>query len=299
MNPYRAVSTSVVTPLAVAGADRRALPDGGRPQRRALAGGSTARSRGPAGLVGVRGGLAGVGVRGRALQQLPHHPGHGGPVGSGDRQCSDLQHLRAADAVRRRRRGWMVTSLLVVTGAPLYGLAGLFSGEPLTVLTAITVATGPSPCVRRRGTSWARRRPDCRVGSAAGELAVCWPVRTGGLRAEPGDLVVLVVGEVALVPEPRRPRPRRCPPRPGCGWRPGPGTTDRGRSPLRSPETRAARPPATAGSPRPGRWSARRAAAGCRPSSGSVARFSRLRSPPDSTPASFCWSGPLKPNDAT
>ena len=29
------------------------------------------------------------------------------------------------------------------------------------------------------------------------------------------------------------------------------------------------------------------------------ARFNRLRSPPDSTPASFCWSGPLKPKEAT
>ena len=29
------------------------------------------------------------------------------------------------------------------------------------------------------------------------------------------------------------------------------------------------------------------------------ARLSRLRSPPDRTPAFFCWSGPLKPNEAT
>src|SRR3954470_9131530 len=29
------------------------------------------------------------------------------------------------------------------------------------------------------------------------------------------------------------------------------------------------------------------------------ARLRRLRSPPESTPAFFCWSGPLKPNDAT
>ena len=29
------------------------------------------------------------------------------------------------------------------------------------------------------------------------------------------------------------------------------------------------------------------------------ARLSRLRSPPESTPAFFCWSGPLKPNEAT
>ena len=28
-------------------------------------------------------------------------------------------------------------------------------------------------------------------------------------------------------------------------------------------------------------------------------RFRRLRSPPDSTPTSFCWSEPLKPKDAT
>ncbi|CPU66113.1 Uncharacterised protein [Mycobacteroides abscessus] len=29
------------------------------------------------------------------------------------------------------------------------------------------------------------------------------------------------------------------------------------------------------------------------------ARLRRLRSPPDRTPAGFCWSGPLNPNDAT
>ena len=29
------------------------------------------------------------------------------------------------------------------------------------------------------------------------------------------------------------------------------------------------------------------------------ARLTRLRSPPDRTPAGFCWSGPLKPNAAT
>jgi hypothetical protein len=29
------------------------------------------------------------------------------------------------------------------------------------------------------------------------------------------------------------------------------------------------------------------------------ARFSRLRSPPESTPAGFCWSGPLNPNADT
>ena len=29
------------------------------------------------------------------------------------------------------------------------------------------------------------------------------------------------------------------------------------------------------------------------------ARFNRFRSPPDSTPAGFCWSGPLNPKEAT
>src|SRR3954464_13211240 len=40
--------------------------------------------------------------------------------------------------------------------------------------------------------------------SVAGELAVGRPVRTGRLRTEPLDLVLLVVGEVALEPEPLR-----------------------------------------------------------------------------------------------
>ncbi len=54
--------------------------------------------------------------------------------------CSTFVRLDAPTGMDAS--GWMVTSLLVVTGAPLYGLAGFFSGEPLTVLTAITVATG-------------------------------------------------------------------------------------------------------------------------------------------------------------
>ncbi len=54
--------------------------------------------------------------------------------------CSTFVRLDAGSGVAGS--GWMVTSLLVVTGAPLYGLAGLFPGEPLTMLTAVAVATG-------------------------------------------------------------------------------------------------------------------------------------------------------------
>jgi hypothetical protein len=54
--------------------------------------------------------------------------------------CSTFVRLDARSGLAGS--GWMVTSLLVVTGAPLYGLAGLFSGEPLTVLTAVAVGTG-------------------------------------------------------------------------------------------------------------------------------------------------------------
>src|SRR3954462_4637059 len=50
------------------------------------------------------------------------------------------------------------------------------------------------------GTPTGRRGPL----SVAGELAVGRPVRTGRLRTEPLDLVLLVVGEVALEPEPLR-----------------------------------------------------------------------------------------------
>src|SRR2546427_179942 len=60
--------------------------------------------------------------------------------------------------------------------------------------------------------------------------------------------------------------------RPGCAWRYGRGTSDRGRSPAPCPRTPAAHLPARAGFPRPGRWTARPgrwtarpAAARCRP----------------------------------
>lgn len=54
--------------------------------------------------------------------------------------CSTFVRLDARSGVAAS--GWMVASLLVVAAAPLYGLAGAFTGEPLTALTAITVATG-------------------------------------------------------------------------------------------------------------------------------------------------------------
>src|SRR4029453_14754057 len=41
-----------------------------------------------------------------------------------------------------------------------------------------------------------------RLEESAGEAAVGYAMWAGRLRAEPGDLVGLVVGEVALVPEP-------------------------------------------------------------------------------------------------
>lgn len=54
--------------------------------------------------------------------------------------CSTFVRLDAGSGIAAS--GWMVTSLLVATGAPLYGLAGFLPGEPLTALAAITVATG-------------------------------------------------------------------------------------------------------------------------------------------------------------
>jgi hypothetical protein len=54
--------------------------------------------------------------------------------------CSTFVRLDARSGVTES--GWMVTSLLVVATAPLYGLTGAFTGEPLVVLTAVTVATG-------------------------------------------------------------------------------------------------------------------------------------------------------------
>jgi len=54
--------------------------------------------------------------------------------------CSTFVRLDARSGVAAG--GWMVTSLLVVAAAPLYGLTAAFTGEPLVALTAITVATG-------------------------------------------------------------------------------------------------------------------------------------------------------------
>jgi hypothetical protein len=54
--------------------------------------------------------------------------------------CSTFVRLDARSGVAAS--GWMVTALLVVAAAPLYGLTAAFTGEPLVALTAITVATG-------------------------------------------------------------------------------------------------------------------------------------------------------------
>ncbi len=54
--------------------------------------------------------------------------------------CSTFVRLDAPSGVAGS--GWMVTALLVVAAAPLYGLTAAFTGEPLVALTAITVATG-------------------------------------------------------------------------------------------------------------------------------------------------------------
>jgi hypothetical protein len=54
--------------------------------------------------------------------------------------CSTFVRLDARNGVAAS--GGMVASLLVVAAAPLYGMAGAFASEPLTALTAITVATG-------------------------------------------------------------------------------------------------------------------------------------------------------------
>jgi hypothetical protein len=54
--------------------------------------------------------------------------------------CSTFVRLDARSGVTAS--GWMVTALLVVAAAPLYGLTAAFTGEPLVALTVITVATG-------------------------------------------------------------------------------------------------------------------------------------------------------------
>ncbi len=54
--------------------------------------------------------------------------------------CSTFVRLDVRSGVAAS--GWMVTALLVVAAAPLYGLTAAFTGEPLAALTAVTVATG-------------------------------------------------------------------------------------------------------------------------------------------------------------
>ena len=54
--------------------------------------------------------------------------------------CSTFVRLDVRSGVAAS--GWMVTALLVVAAAPLYGLTAAFTGEPLVALTAITGATG-------------------------------------------------------------------------------------------------------------------------------------------------------------
>ncbi|HEY3408401.1 MAG TPA: hypothetical protein VGK53_09545 [Propionicimonas sp.] len=54
--------------------------------------------------------------------------------------CSTFVRLDARSGVAAS--GWMVTALLVLAAAPLYGLTAAFAGEPLVVLMAVTVAAG-------------------------------------------------------------------------------------------------------------------------------------------------------------
>ena len=92
------------------------------------------------------------------------------------------------------------------------------------------------------------------------------------------------------------PRPRR-PPRRGCGSRSDRGTNGRVRSPrhIREVEQRIFQRLERLDVKIIGRFvEQQQVAAHFRVS----ARLRRLRSPPDST-AGFCWSGPLKPNEAT
>src|ERR1700752_1613169 len=90
----------------------------------------------------------------------------------------------------------------------------------------------------------------------AGELAVGDAVRAGGLGAEALDLVLLVCLEVALEPEPvRAALPGEEAPRDPVE-EPAVGGRDHGAT----GGTRAARSPGCPGSPRRGRWWARRAA---------------------------------------
>src|SRR3954469_8670568 len=69
-------------------------------------------------------------------------------------------------------------------------------GTATVCLTADTLPYGRRGCAVTSSASPVR--------SVAGELAVRRPVRAGGLDAEPLDLVLLVVLEVALEPEPLR-----------------------------------------------------------------------------------------------
>jgi hypothetical protein len=54
--------------------------------------------------------------------------------------CSTFVRLDARSGVTDG--GWMVTSLLVIAAAPLYGLTAAFTVEPLVALTVVTLITG-------------------------------------------------------------------------------------------------------------------------------------------------------------
>ena len=96
---------------------------------------------------------------------------------------------------------------------------------------------------------------------AAQKRLVLDPVGLGGLGAEALRRICLVLVVVALEPDDFASRLRR----PGCGSRSGRGTSGRADHHARSPRSPGARPRARAACRRRGRWSARRAAAGCRP----------------------------------
>ncbi|HSK32729.1 MAG TPA: hypothetical protein VK903_04530 [Propionicimonas sp.] len=85
-------------------------------------------------------GWAFVAGRGNGSRSLRGMAGFWALVIASAAMCSTFVRLDARSGVAAS--GWTVASLLVVTTAPLYGLAGAFTGEPLTALTAIAVGTG-------------------------------------------------------------------------------------------------------------------------------------------------------------
>ena len=157
-----------------------------------------------------------------------------------------------------------------------------------------SAASGPTQR-RPRSVPISRKSPRCRgrltaARPSAGERLVLDAVRLHGLLALAALVVLACTPGSCLRTRPPASRPRRR----GCGWRCGRGTSDRARSRPRSPGN------SSSASSSARSVSMSRSLVGSSSSStlppdfSTLARCTRLRSPPESSPISCCCCVPLK-----